>query len=129
MDDHAFRPLHHLELKAGYAGTPDILQNIQYNPLSLYNNTARRLVLPGDLQGRSRHVDLDLDLDLDDDDDDDDDNDDDDDADYDDDDDDDDDGDEDEHVESQSRNSGPAVFLKPLNWSDQLIVVQGGGGF
>ena len=117
MDDHAFRPLHHLELKAGYAGTPDILQNIQYNPL--YNNTARRLVLPGDLQGRSRHVDLDLDLDDDDDDDDD----------YDDDDDDDDDGDEDEHVESQSRNSGPAVFLKPLNWSDQLIVVQGGGGF
>ena len=29
----------------------------------IYNITARRLVLPGDLQGRSPHVDLDLDLD------------------------------------------------------------------
>ena len=55
-----------------------------------YIITARRLVLPGDLQGRSRHVDLDLD----DDDDDDDDN----------------DGDEDEHVESQSRNSDLLSF-------------------
>ena len=34
----------------------------------LYNITARRLVLPGDLQGRSRHVDDDDDGDDDDDD-------------------------------------------------------------
>ena len=36
----------------------------------MHNNTARRLVLPGDLQGRSRHVDHDHDDDDDDDDDD-----------------------------------------------------------
>ena len=33
MDVHAFRSLHHLELNAGCAGSPDILQNIHIHPL------------------------------------------------------------------------------------------------
>ena len=46
----------------------DALGGFKYVDGSKASITARRLVLPGDLQGRSRHVDLDLDDDDDDDD-------------------------------------------------------------